>query len=53
MFMEKVGVITEEEVATLQSAILKYYNRNKNSLHPNWLKGCDYVIKHLNIIKHY
>ena len=51
--MEKVGYITEKEVETLKTICRKYWNRNYNHLHVDWLDGVEYVLKHLNKVKHY
>lgn len=48
--MEKVGEITLNDKKCLEDITKKYYNRYKSALHPCFMVGAEYVLKHLNII---
>ena len=47
---EKLGEITLNDKKYLVDIIKKYYDRNKSALHPCFMDGAEYVLKHLNII---
>jgi len=46
--IEKFGVIYNWELDELKNIIEKYYKRHKSGLHPNFMIGAEYVLKHLN-----
>ena len=48
--MEKVGEITLNDKKCLEDITKKYYNRYKSTLHPCFMVGVEYVLKHLNTI---
>ena len=48
--MEKVGEITLSDKKHLEDITKKYYNRNKSALHPCFMDGAEYVLRHLNTI---
>ena len=48
--MEKVGEITLNDKKYLVDIIKKYYDRNKSALHPCFMAGAEYVLRHLNTI---
>ena len=48
--MEKVGEITLSDKKHLEDITKKYYNRYKSALHPCFMVGVEYVLKHLNTI---
>lgn len=47
--MEKFGAITKEEKESLYNVLSLYWKRYKNSFHPNFLDGAEYIIKHINV----
>lgn len=48
--MEKVGEITLSDKKHLEDITKKYYNRYKSALHPCFMAGAEYVLRHLNTI---
>lgn len=48
--MEKVGEITLSDKKHLEDITKKYYNRYKSALHPCFMDGAEYVLRHLNTI---
>ena len=48
--METVGKITSSDKKCLEDTTKKYYNRYKSALHPCFMVGVEYVLKHLNTI---
>ena len=48
--MEKVGEITLNDKKYLVDITKKYYDRNKSALHPCFMAGAEYVLRHLNTI---
>ena len=48
--MEKVGEITLSDKKHLEDITKEYYNRYKSALHPCFMDGAEYVLKHLHII---
>lgn len=51
--MEKFGIITKTEKDNLMNVAKKYYKRHQSAIHPNFIEGVEYALKHLNEIKHY
>lgn len=48
--MEKVGKITLNDKKRLEDITNKYYKRYKSALHPCFIVGVKYALKHLNTI---
>ena len=48
--MEKVGKITLNDKKRIEYITKKYYNRYKSALHPCFMVGVEYTLKHLNTI---